>query len=250
MRRIATPVLPALFSVLAAAVLGSLAFAQIPLTGYGAPVTEDFNTLASMGTSSAVPAGWAFVETGTNANTTYSAGNGTGTGGDTYSWGATASAERAFGGLLSSSLTPTFGASFVNNIGGPVGRLDIEYVGEQWRLGTLAREDRLNFQYSLDATALNNGSWIDVDVLDFVAPVTGPAIGALDGNAAGNRTAVFGSISGIALQPGATIWIRWADLNASGADDGLGVDDFRLTPREPPVPSQPSTLGGMKGVYR
>ena len=46
------------------------------------------------------------------------------------------------------------------------------------------------------------------------------------------------------------IWIRWTDLNASGADDGLGVDEFQLIPREPPVLVKPSTLGNMKGSYR
>jgi hypothetical protein len=29
---------------------------------------------------------------------------------------------------------------------------------------------------------------------------------------------------------GATFWIRWTDFNPNGSDDGLGIDDFCLTP--------------------
>lgn len=92
------------------------------------------------------------------------------------------------------------------------------------------REDRLDFQYSLDATALNNGTWVDVDALDFIAPVTTGTVGLRDGNAAENRTLVSGSLDGLALAPGETVWIRWSDFNAAGADDGLAVDDFTLIP--------------------
>jgi hypothetical protein len=116
----------------------------ISLTAVGLPYTENFDTLASTGTSSTTPNGWVSDETGTNANTTYTAGTGSGNAGDTYSFGA-ASTERAFGGLLSGSLTPTIGAQFANNTGETIARLDVSYAGEQWRVGTLGRTDRLDF---------------------------------------------------------------------------------------------------------
>jgi hypothetical protein len=250
MRNVATIALTAVVASLAVVSLCSVAGAQVPLTGYGVPAAENFNTLASTGTSSVVPTGWAFLETGTNANALYSAGTGSNNAADTYSFGAALSAERAFGGLRSGTLVPTIGASFVNSIGGPIGRLDIEYVGEEWRLGTLGRLDKLDFQYSLNAVSLNTGTWTDVDALDFIAPVTGPTIGALDGNAAANRTLISAAISGLSLAPTAVIWIRWTDFDGTGADDGLGVDDFQIIPREPPVPVVPVTLGAVKGTYR
>ena len=169
--------------------------------------TQDFNTLAASGTSSSVPLGWDFAETGTNANTTYTAGSGSGNTGDTYSFGVPAVAERAYGGLLSGNLIPTIGASFTNDIGSAIVSANISYTGEQWRVGTLAREDRLDFQYSIDATSLTTGTWTNVDSLDFVAPTTTGVIGQLDGNAAPNRTGKVGVISGLAVAPGATIWI-------------------------------------------
>jgi len=49
--------------------------------------TQDFNTLAASGTSGTLPSGWLFAETATNANTTYTAGDGSSNTGDTYSFG-------------------------------------------------------------------------------------------------------------------------------------------------------------------
>jgi|GEM_PF-6481967 len=201
----------------------------ISLTTFGSAYTQDFNTLASSGSSSTVPAGWAFSEAGPAADTTYTAGNGSLSTGDTYSFGTTASTDRAFGSLQGSSLDSTIGASFINNTGSTVSSLSISYTGEQWRLGSNGSTDRLDFQYSTNATSLSNGTWTDVNALDFPVPNPNAAVGALDGNAAGNRTAISSSISGLSIPDGATFWIRWKDLSVPGADDGLSIDDFSLT---------------------
>ncbi len=204
----------------------------VSLTTLGSAVAQNFDTLASSGTSSALPSGWYMSESGTNANTTYTAGTGSSNTGDTYSFGAAASVERAFGGLRSGTLIPLIGACFTNNTGATVTTLAIAYTGEEWRLGVANRTDQLDFQISTSATSLTTGSWTDVDALDFVTPAT-TGVGAKDGNAAANRTAISSSIAPLWLVDGATIWIRWNDLNATGADDGLSVDDFALTPTAP-----------------
>ena len=49
----------------------------------------------------------------------------------------------------------------------------------------------MDFQYSLNATSLTTGNWIDVNALDFTAPVTTAVTGALDGNLGANRTIVL-----------------------------------------------------------
>jgi predicted extracellular nuclease len=215
----------------------------ISLSALDVAYTQDFDTLANSGTSSTVPAGWALLEAGTNANTTYTAGTGSGNAGDTYSFGATGSTERAFGGLQSGTLIPTIGAAFTNATGTTVTQLAIAYTGEQWRLGATGRVDRLDFQYSLDATGLSGGTWVDVDGLDFTGPVTVGTVGALDGNAPANRTPVTFTITGLSLAPGATFWIRWTDFNATGADDGLAVDHFSITPEAPAGPTDPTGTG-------
>lgn len=228
---------PLLFIFLLAAFLACNAAAAptraagtISLTTPNVAYTQDFDTLANSGTSSTVPTGWDFAESGTNANTLYTANNGASNTGDTYSYGASGSSERAFGGLQSSSLNPTIGASFTNNTGVTITSLRIAFTGEQWRLGATGRADRLDFQLSTDATSLTSGTWSDYNNLDFASPTTSGATGALDGNASANRTAISYTIGGLNIANGATFWIRWIDLNVSGSDDGLAIDDFALTP--------------------
>lgn len=229
--------------------------AQISIPSVGTPVTQNFDGLAVSGTSSTVPSGWAFSEAGANANSIYTAGTGSSNAGDSYSFGSAASTERAFGGLQSGNLVPTIGASFVNNTGTVINGLAISYKGEQWRIGSLNRADRLNFEYSLDATSLTTGSWISVAALNFAAPtITGPT-GALDGNAAANQTLISSTISSLNIASGATVWIRWTSFDATGADDGLAIDDFSLTAQGtggstcPSISLSPTSLpSGTQGV--
>jgi len=109
--------------------------------------------------------------------------------------------------------------------------LQVSYTGEQWRLGTAGRgSDRLDFEYSTDATSLTVGTYTGVTALSFSGPITTGAVGALDGNAAPTaqqslppspasasptapRSTSIGSIS---MPPVPTT--------------GLAVDDFSITP--------------------
>lgn len=209
---------------------------------------ENFNTLATSGTSSTLPSGWRFAESGSNANTSYTASDGTANSGDTYSFGTTSSTERAFGTIRSGSNVSTIGAAINNNTGATITSLNIAFTGEQWRLGATGRSDRLDFQYSLDATSLTNGTWTDVDGLDFIAPVSSGTVGLLDGNASGNKTNINYTINGLSIPAGATFYIRWLDSDASGADDGLAVDDVCLTPGCTPPTNQATSLNFTPGL--
>ncbi|MBX3057863.1 MAG: ExeM/NucH family extracellular endonuclease [Anaerolineae bacterium] len=228
-----------LLTALLSGTLPIRAAGSVTLATLGAPYVQDFDTLAISGTSSSVPDGWYFVESGTNANTTYTAGTGSSNTGDTYSFGASGSSERAFGGLLSGSLVPTIGASFTNNTGATINEIAISYTGEQWRLGATGRVDRLDFQLSTNADSLATGTWVDHNELDFNGPISAGTVGALDGNSPANRIPISYTITGLDIPEGATFWIRWTDFNASGADDGLAVDDFSLVPGGEVVISEP-----------
>lgn len=206
----------------------SLLEAQIPLATQGTSYTQDFNTLANSGMSSVVPAGWAFAETGSLANAMYTASDGSFNTGDVYSFGTGTDTERAFGGLLSGSLTPFIGAQFVNQTGSTLRELTISYQGEQWRLGTSGRTDRLDFQYSTNATSLTTGTWTNANQLDFMAPNSTGTVGALNGNLPANNDFISAAIPDITVNNNGTFWIRWSDFNATGADDGLAVDDFSI----------------------
>jgi hypothetical protein len=205
---------------------------------------QNFDTLASTGSSSATPFGWAFAETGSSANTFYAAGTGSLTTGNTYSFGSTGSSDRALGELTSESLRSTIGVSFTNGSSPAIESLSIEYWGEQWRIGNTgaARSDRLDFQYSLDATSLVTGTWIDLDTLDFLSPITSASsVGVLDGNDPANRTKLNSVLSGLSIDTGDTIWIRWQSIDIGGSDDGLAVDDFSLAASFVAVP-EPSSV--------
>ena len=205
----------------------------VSLTAIGSAVGENFNTLASTGTSSTLPTGWYFDESSTNANTLYTAGTGSGTAGDTYSFGSSGSTERAFGQLRSGALVTILGAGFTNNTASPITSFDITYTGEQWRAGVLNRNaaDRMDFAYSTDATSITTGTFVAVPALSFSSPNILSAAGALDGNAAANRTVITGTVSGVNIAPGASFFIRWTDFDISSSDDGLAIDDFAITPR-------------------
>jgi endonuclease I len=221
-----------IYSLLIFTFFTAIVFGQISITATGTAFTQDFNTLANTGTTNAIstlPLGWTFVETGTGANTTYAADNGAANSGNTFSYGTTAATDRALGGLLSGSNNATLGASFTNNTGAAINSLTITYTGEQWRLGAAGRADRLDFSYSTSATALTTGAYISETTLNFTAPTTTGAVGALDGNVAANRTSISSTITGLNIANGTTFWIKWTDFNASGADDGLGIDDFSIT---------------------
>ena len=192
--------------------------------------TQDFDTLANSGTSQALPAGFQIVELGTGAAADgfYAAGTGSSNAGNTYSFGAAGSTERALGSLASGGVSPIYyGGVFTNGLGGIIQSLAFEYTGEQWRAGT-STDDRLDFQFSLDATEVGNGTWTNIDSLDFL-PLTLTGNTALNGNLAANQRLLSGTVSGLSIADGQRFGFRWVDIDSSGSDHGLGVDNFRLT---------------------
>lgn len=207
---------------------------------------QDFNTLSTTSPSSVLPSGWYLVETGTGslANGEYGVTTGSANAGDAYSFGLAGSTDRALGSLRSGSVLPTIGAGFTNNSGGIITALQISYRGEQWRLGAVRANDRMDFQISFDATSLTSGTWTNVDALDFISPVNSGATGALNGNTTSSLIAY--EIAGLSIASGQTFFIRWNDFDVTNADDGLAVDDFSLTPIgvtvEPSISFSPASL--------
>ena len=205
------------------------AWGQISITSMGLELSQDFDSLANAGTSSKLPTGWAFLETGFVANGNYMSNDGSDIAGDTYSYGTGFNSDRALGGLRTDLLVPSMGVAYINQTGAVINSFAITYTGEEWRLGTSGRTDQLDFQYSLNATSLSTGTWVDFNTLDFITPSTS-LVGPKNGNLPANRTNITATISGLAVADGATFWFRWTDFNAAGSDDGLGIDDYRFRP--------------------
>lgn len=227
-------------------------YAQVNITSTATPYTQNFSTLkATAGTSATLPTGWKLLETGTNANTSYSTDAGSSTTGNTYSYGTGTATERALGGLRSGSLIPSFGVQVKNSTGATITSITLTYTGEQWRCGATGRADQLDFQYSLNATSLSTGTWTDYNTLDFASPST-TSTGAKDGNAAANRSVRTAVITGLSIANNAIFWLRWTDLDATGADDGLAIDDFSLQLNggdvTPPTASAYNPANGATGI--
>ncbi len=188
---------------------------------------QELNGLAATGTSSSLPTGYVFSETGGNA--TYSADDGSSAAGGVYSYGT--GSDRALGTLRDGTVTPFIGVRLQNGTGDVIKYLWVQYAGEQWRRDSAtATPDRLDFQYSTNATSLADpaATWTDVDALDFASPITSAASTALDGNAAANRTSINSFIETLNVANNATFWIRWADADAAGNDDGLAIDSVTI----------------------
>ena len=242
--------------ILAAAALPAVASAQTALTT--ANYVQDFDTLAASGTTAtALPAGFAISETGANADGSYGIGTGSSTAGNTYSFGATGSTDRALGSLASGSLESTYGVLFTNGLGSAISAFDIAYTGEQWRLGN-SSDDGLTFQYSTDATSLTSGTWITVGALNFAPVFTSGTQGALNGNLAANQRNLSATINGLSIAAGANFGFRWTDVNSGGNDHGLAIDGLQIisTVQSSAVP-EPATwgmiilgFGALAGVVR
>ena len=213
--------------------VGSSAHGQLCVQYTGGLYQEDFDSLSATGTSNTaatVPMGFAFVEAGTGSQITYAADDGNGSTGSTYSYGTAGNGERAFGELTSSTVQSTLGMCVVNSVGVPISSFKVGYRGEEWRLGVAdATVDRLDFQYSLNATTLNNGTWTDVDTLDFTTPANA-GVGAKDGNSASNRV-TFAPVTitpPSSIPSNAVFFLRWVPSNIAGDNDGLAIDDFNF----------------------
>jgi hypothetical protein len=214
------------------------------------PILQDFNTLANSGTTSAaLPAGWYLTELGTGAaaDGAYVVGTGSSNSGGAYSFGAAAATDRALGSVGSGSVTPImFGAKFTNNGSGPITALAISFDGEMWRRGqSTPNGDGLTFSYSTAASDLTTGTFSNVVALNFASPGNAcqSVAGATDGNSAACRASVSGSITGLSVNPGSSIWIRWTDTDTLGSDDGVAVDNVSVTATFSLDPTPPAATG-------
>lgn len=213
-----------------------------PLTT--ATYTQTFDSLANTGSANtALPAGFQLIERGTGgaADGQYAAGTGSSNAGNAYSFGAAGSTERALGSLASGGVAEIiYGALFTNQLGGTITSLAFSYRGEQWRAGT-STDDRLTFEFSTNATQLDNGTFTEVSSLNFLPLVTAGNT-ALDGNA--TFRPIFGLISDLSIAQGSTFAFRFRDVDSTGSDHGLAIDNLSFTATLAPVSAavpEPST---------
>lgn len=231
------------------------AFAQISLSSAASTYLQNFDTLASTGTTSPFTNNGTILglyakqfngtaATGTPA--TYQVNIGSSTTGALYSFGAAGSTERAFGSIASGTTGGlAYGFRFVNS--DPSAKLTgftINYTGEQWRNGGNTAAQSLIFSYAVfnsgvgdignDAgtTPVNfviDSRYTRVGLLDFTSPTVGATAAALNGNDPANQQGVSGTVNSLNLVSNQELWVRFIDLNDAGNDHGLAVDNLSLT---------------------
>lgn len=205
--------------------------------------TENFNGMGATGT--AYLPGWTAIRaSGTGAvgaELTMAVTDGTANSGTIYNLGTVDSPERAFGSLASGSTVPSFGAFYTNNTGTSIVSLELDGMMEQWRTGSNAAvNETYVFEYSLDATSLNTGTWIAVANFNLVEKIIAATVaGPLDGNLPENQTSISASISDINWTPGANLWIRWTDVNDAGSDGICGIDNLNINVTTGTVVAEP-----------
>ena len=215
----------------------------------GTSVTQNFdglNTGTSWSDNSTLP-GWYIL--GGQGNTsspataisTLTVGTGTGTSGQIYNLSSSSiSSDRALGSLASGSYSNSgytafyYGIKVTNTTGGPITSVAITYTGEQYRDAGNASlvAQSLLVDYSTNATALTtaSGSWVSIPELTFTSPIYTSTAGLLNGNSAANRVAnITKTLTGLNIANNSSIWIRWADLNDSGNDHALAIDDVTIS---------------------
>ncbi len=240
------------YSLLFCICLSTTEAQYISITNQATVYSEDFNTLAISGTSqSSLPNGWWIAEL--PGNFTYQAGTGSSLTGDTYGFGSTSNTDRALGGLASASNGPNFGVRYINNSGSAFSSFYFNLYMEQWRYGGgRTTPDSLYFYCavngnndSLGFVRILNGTWTRYAAADMVSKVIQGAGGSLDGNSADNRQYYDFQITGLNVNPGDTLYLRWKDVNVSGSDDGLSIDDYSFSVSTP-VPVKYTSFTAIK----
>lgn len=175
--------------------------------------------------------------------TSYGADAGTATNGGIFSFGASASTERAFG----SQNTNTTGDLLImfavlNNTGVTLTQFTFGWDFEQWRNnGNTAAHSlivdysvRTNNSFTSGLNSLNEASFTS----GFTAPggtwngtslVNAATAAAVDGNVAGRSAGRGGTVTGISWAPNTLLVIRFWDDNAAGNDHSLGIDNVTFS---------------------
>lgn len=203
--------------------------------------TQDFDSLTS-GTWSngATLSGWYARTTATASITAYGANTGATTTAGLYAFGIAGTnplSDRALGYAPSNGYTGSSGSGkgflgwrLKNNTGATISSISVTWSGEQWRVNgnTATHMLVLSYQTGVSVSDLVAGTWTTTSS-SFTSPITAGTT-ALDGNAPANKVSGINVVlNNLNLADGSEIMLRWEDLNDSGNDHFLAIDDVSIT---------------------
>ena len=214
---------------------------QVLITGDGS-YAQNFDALLSTGLTNTWTDNTTIANVysqRTSTSVAYAANDGASTTGGLYSYGTTATTERAIGTIGSSNTS--FGGSFAHGIllqntsSLTITDLKVSYSLEQWRNNQNITPNTITFWYKISSTTISNltpGSstgWTAVTVLNTNSPINTATSGALNGNSVSNRVSLTNiQIPSLSLPNGSFIMLRWLDIDHQGSDHGLAIDDVTI----------------------
>lgn len=140
-----------------------------------------------------------------------------------------------------------YGVQIVNNTTTTLTSFSFGYTGEQWGWGS-SGANALTVSYQIGGTDMTSGAWVGVAGATFNSPLfSNPTSGvsSLNGNDVANQVTLAQTITGVTIAPGESIWIRFFDVNNTGYDQGLAVDNFWFTTSAVPEPSTYAVIAGV-----
>lgn len=256
-------------AAVAATAIASGAQASIVIGAGGQVYTQNFDTLATTGSSvtwanDSTLAGWSLFRQpapGT-AITSYAVNDGSSNTGSFYSYGTGTSSDRALGGLGSGgsyfgspgnpAVAGWIAASFTNTAASALNGFAVQFDGEQWRNGGNATAQSMVLEYGFGSSFGSVATWSAAgSAFNWTSVVNTTTAAAVNGNSAGRVANVGGSIT-TPWASGATLWLRWIENNDSGNDHGLAIDNFKLTAGSEvaavPVPPSAALMAAGLGV--
>ena len=237
-----------------AVLISSFSWGQTSIAAINTNYTQDFNTLSTTlypttspwSDNTTLPGWYARTTGGTGTTITSYSGNtgGTTTAGGFYSFGvagANAVTDRALGYINSNGFTGTTGTAkgyygwrLKNNTGVPITSVTVTWTGEQWKKTNILTTQNIILQYQTGATVsdLITGSWTAAPSV-FTSPKADNILTVLDGNDPTNRTANISVTITVTIAAGNEIMLRWEDLNDSGNDHYMAIDDVTVKGNNP-----------------
>lgn len=175
--------------------------------------------------------GWEFLhKSGSGSHAVFAQGAGTSTSSGIYSVGASSSSERALGSIAAGTGVYAFGVRLINQTGENLNKITGSFTAEQWRKGGSGNKNTWMGKYatgllnSIDPPNLLNHSSMNFSSIQFTI-----GAGSLNGNSPENQTTIQFTITGIDWKNGEELVLRWDDMDETGSDDLVAIDNFSFS---------------------
>ena len=147
----------------------------------------------------------------------------------------------------------TLGYAFTNDTGETITSLTVRYVGEQWRFGGAAHQPRRADVRVQHRRHRSGDRHVHRPSRRWRSPRRSPPARRARSTATPRPTAPSSpsTISGLNVAAGATVVLRWTDIDAvGGGDDGLAVDDLAVAANGAALPNAADRAVLRRHVHR